>query len=284
MNRVIHAVRALVLGAILALAAGPLQAHERVFAFTDTAEILPKGAFEYEQWVSNRFGRAEGVYSRWDLRSEFETSFTERLGAALYLNLKNVYQSVQDQDPLSPTFGSDISTEETGFEGVSFELKYLLMNPNEKPFGLLLYLEPTFGNGELETEVKLILSTGWSEKWQAALNLIAEPEWIYQASSQGSELTLIGSAALGYALSPSCWLGGEARYRSVITDFNDSKAGAEHGGLYAGPSVHASYEKFWLSFSILAQVNGWPETFKGEPRQLDDEEKVHSRFVLGVNF
>src|SRR5882724_12258113 len=68
-------------------------ADERLFTYTYQAEVLPKGALEFEQWITNRNGRASGVYSAFDLREEFEAGLTDKLTTAVYLNTKSEYQS-----------------------------------------------------------------------------------------------------------------------------------------------------------------------------------------------
>ncbi|MBI5396876.1 MAG: hypothetical protein HZA91_16395, partial [Verrucomicrobia bacterium] len=58
-NRAARHLLALVLAGILGN--GSASATERVFAYTYEPETLPKGAFEFEQWVTWRGGRNEAV-------------------------------------------------------------------------------------------------------------------------------------------------------------------------------------------------------------------------------
>ena len=66
----------------LALAAGSASASERYFGYTYEPETLPKGAAEFEQWVTLRALRKDKVgqdnFNRWELREEFEYGVTDR--------------------------------------------------------------------------------------------------------------------------------------------------------------------------------------------------------------
>src|SRR6266853_2858933 len=106
------------------------RADERLFTYTYEAEVLPKGAVEFEQWVTHSRGKQDGVLAAWDFREELEFGLTEKLTSALYLNFRNTHsedvQGVVDQDKFE-------------FKGVSSEWKYQLLNPNTKAVGVLAY-------------------------------------------------------------------------------------------------------------------------------------------------
>jgi len=111
------------------------RADERLFTYVQEAEVLPKGGLEFEQWLTHRRGKANGVFAAWDFREELEYGLTDRLTVAGYLNFKSTHSDGVTGQP-----------DESGieFEGVSTELKYQLLNPNTKPMGLLLYGEATY--------------------------------------------------------------------------------------------------------------------------------------------
>jgi hypothetical protein len=73
----------------------PATATKRRFTIFLRPETLPKGAMEFEQWITLRT-RARPIrrfyqenYNRWDFRSELEYGVTDRYTVGLYLNAKN---------------------------------------------------------------------------------------------------------------------------------------------------------------------------------------------------
>src|SRR5436190_8916062 len=91
-------------------------AMERYFGCTYEPETMPKGALEYEQWVTLRAGRNKAVgqehFYSWELREELEYGVTDNYTVALYLHQK----SESFQDPVSNDRHSEFS-----FEGISIE-------------------------------------------------------------------------------------------------------------------------------------------------------------------
>src|SRR5438270_5207639 len=65
-------------------------ATERSFTYTYEPETMPKGGFEYEQWVTLRAGRNAAVgqqdYNRWEFRHELEYGLTDNYTLSLYFN------------------------------------------------------------------------------------------------------------------------------------------------------------------------------------------------------
>src|SRR5436305_14641951 len=65
-------------------------AMERFFTYTYEPETMPKGALEYEQWISLRAGRNETVgqdnFNLWEFRHELEYGVTDNYSLSLYLN------------------------------------------------------------------------------------------------------------------------------------------------------------------------------------------------------
>jgi hypothetical protein len=265
--------------AVLMLAtlwAGPVRADERMFGYVYEAEVLPKGAMEFEQWVTNRNGKAEGIYSAWDLREEFEVGLTDSLTTALYLNTKSVYESVYDS-----VAGMDISTEEFAFEGLSSEWKYLFLSPQEHWLGAMAYMELGYNGPELEVEAKLIFEHRFSDDFIWAVNFMVENEYEYQASQQALEGKCEFTTGFSYRLTPSFALGVEARNHR---EFPNSWEYQEHSAWFAGPNLHVASGKWWGTLSALPQVGGQPETIPGDGRVLDEHERVETRLVFGVNF
>jgi hypothetical protein len=129
--------------ATLATCLATAQADERFFTYVQDADLLPKGAWEFEQWLTYgttyRGDNQEYTRDRWDFREEIEYGVTDRLSVAGYLNFR--YESMlarQEGLPDSSSFA---------FKGISGEAKYQILNPNTQPIGNALYVEPTFNSG-----------------------------------------------------------------------------------------------------------------------------------------
>src|SRR5436190_11444833 len=146
-------------------------ATERFFTYTYEPETLPKGAFEYEQWITSRLGRTGAVgqenYNRWEFRHELEYGVTDNYTLSLYLN-----HSLTDfqEGPI----GRQVSHYQ--FDNFSLENRLLVLNPVDHSVGLALYLEPAIWEHEAELEEKLILGQRLGD-WKWALNLTHATEW-----------------------------------------------------------------------------------------------------------
>ena len=66
-----------------ALGLAQARADENLFGYTYTADVLPKGKWEAEQWVTSSIGKESGSFVGTDLRTEVEHGFTDRLQGSL---------------------------------------------------------------------------------------------------------------------------------------------------------------------------------------------------------
>ena len=127
------------------------RADERRFTYSYEPETLPKGATEFEQWVTLRTQRTKAVgqdnFNLWEIRSAVEFGVTDNYAVELYLNTKA--ESFRD-----PATGADYS--KFSFNGISLENRYMVLNPANHAVGLTLYLEPRFSGDEAEVEEKII--------------------------------------------------------------------------------------------------------------------------------
>jgi len=116
-----------------------LRADENLFGYTYTADVLPKGKWELEQWVTDRVGKESGAFSATDFRTEFEHGFTDRLQGSIYLNYNYYYihNAAASSGPLD-------NKNFFGINGTSSEWKYQLLSPFKDSFGFTLYLEPEY--------------------------------------------------------------------------------------------------------------------------------------------
>ena len=236
--------KAVLLGAFFCWALIPgAHATERLFTYTYEPETMPRGALEFEQWVTY-------LSMRWDLREEFEYGITDNYTLSLYLNEK---------------------TNESEFEGVSIENKWMVLDPARNPVGLSLYLEPSIGNGEFELEEKIILGQrfGPDKEWKWAFNAVHATEWEdSQDPAKGTEVK--GELEFDFGLTRELgkhWnLGVEFRNHNEIPEYDEW----EHTAFFVGPVIAYHRENWWATFTFLDQ--------------LDKHELFNARLIAGVSF
>ena len=251
------------------------QADERFFTYVYESDVLPKGRWEFEQWLTYRQGYPGGDrnYNRhiWDFREEIEYGITDKLTAALYLNFR------QDQKVARHTGFTDSSKFE--FKGVSSEFKYQLLNPNTKPVGLALYFEPTYNGNEQELEYKVLVSKMLSDRWVLAGNVGFEQEWEREDGETKRESVLEFTAGVAYRFTPRWSAGLEGRYHSV---YSGTGLGDHLGtGWFVGPNVHYGSSRWWATLTLLPQIAGSPSDGginRGEHQTFE------TRLIFGINF
>jgi hypothetical protein len=248
------------------------RADERMFTYNyEAVSVLPKGGMEFEQWLTYRGGKQDGVFSRWDLREELEYGVADRYTTSLYLNFRNVHSA-------GVTGMAD--TDRFEFRGVSSEHKYQLFNPQTKPLGVLLYGEVTTDGKELELEEKLVLQKFFGDTWNAVINVTLEQEWEFEPLETEETLALELSAGLSYKLSSHWSVGLEAMH---VREFAGIGFGSQEvSAWFVGPNIHYGTSKWWATLTVLPQVAGRPETESG--LNLTDRERVEVRLIAGINF
>lgn len=256
-------------------AAAPAQADERFFTYLQDADVLPKGATEFEQWLTLGRGYPEGdrdydLY-RWDFREEIEHAFTDRLSGSLYLNFRQETTLARVQGlPDSSKFS---------FEGVSGELKYRLLNPNTDPVGMALYIEPTFSGADTELEYKLIFSKNLGDKWVLAANLNIEQEWEREEGITKNESVLEYLLGAAYRFTPNWAVGLEARQHTVYQGL--SLKDPLGTAWFLGPNIHYGSGKWWATFTALPQIAGHPADGR---LNLTEHQRFEARLITGINF
>ena len=259
------------------LAGLPLElarASNRLFTYSYEPETMPAGSLEFEQWITlstQRTGRVgQENYNRWLLREELEYGVTDNYTASLYLN-------VESESFRTP---SGENTSDFTFKGVSWENKFLVLNPAEHAVGLALYLEPTFSGDEAEVEEKLILGQRHGN-WKWAVNLSHATEWEDNLHQVEGEL----EATIGLAcVFKKRWSAGiEFRSLTKIPDYET----VETTSLYLGPVISYRAEKWWAAFTVLPQI--WGKNYDGgqdgnASLDLVHNERVNLRLIFGLDF
>ena len=265
------------------------RADENLFGYTYLTDVLPKGKWEFEQWVTARTGKESGRFLGTDLRTEIETGLTDRLQGSLYLNYNyfNIKGAHASSGPLN-------DRNRFGISGTSAEFKYQLRSPYKDSFGLSLYLEPGYGtiegsdgsrHQEIELEGKLILEKHWLEDTLiGAFNYTLEPEWARRAGNHAFDLSLKmeWTTGLTYRIAPHWYAGLETRAQTEFAGaaLNKSKFVAA----FAGPVLHYGAERWWATLTVLPQVWGWPDARGKGGLALDDHERLEVRLKFGCNF
>ncbi len=253
--------------AALAVLSGRADADERFFTYSYEPKVLPKDAFEFEQWTTLRAGKGDGVFSRWDLRSEFEYGLFDRLTTALYLNFKSLHIDRESEE-----------VNEFEFEGLSSEWKYKLTDPTADAIGSLLYGEVTTSFNEVELEEKLVLGKN-IDRVVLAFNAIAEEEWEFEREETVKELALEFTAGAAYRVTDHFAVGVELREKNVFPGMED----LEHAAFFAGPAIHYSRSRWWATLTVLPQIVALKGT-TGDSVDLDEFERAEVRLIFGINF
>ncbi|MDA1354198.1 MAG: hypothetical protein O3A01_07020 [bacterium] len=264
--------KTVVLGAAIAFTAmSSAHADERLFTFSYEADTLPQGKFEYESWLTHKFGTEEGSLSKWEQRQEIEYGITDRLTTGFYLNTaQESYKGVPGK-----TDGTEFE-----FSGVSSEWKYQVLNPYLSPVGVLAYFEAGYSGLESALEEKIILQHNAGEKVTLVSNIIFEQEYEYEGrkiEDEGKfELSLGGS----YKLTPNWSLGLEALNVSKY-EASDYRTW-ERGYTYAGPNVHYGNSKWWLTGTFMTLV----QSDNGQNSEIDlvNNEQYRLRVIFGYLF
>jgi len=265
------------------------RADENLFGYTYTSDVLPKGKWELEQWVTSRMGKESGRFLGMDLRTEIETGVTDHLQASLYLNYNyfNINDAVASSGPLD-------DRNRFGVSGTSAEFKYQLLSPYKDSFGLALYLEPGYGtieaadgarHQEIELEGKLILEKHWFEDaLVGTFNYTLEPEWEKGDGDSGFSvhLKMEGATGLAYHIAPHWYAGLETRVQTEFEDADLNKS--QFVAVFVGPVLHYGTERWWATLTVLPQVWGWPDAQGTGGLTLDDHERVEVRLKAGYNF
>lgn len=268
-----HMRNLIVLG--LVLLAGTARADHRRFTYTYEPETEPKGDWEYEQEVTLRAIRNDAVgqsdYQQWVFRHELEYGVTDRYTTAIYLN--HAYTRFND-----PTSGMTTSDHE--WQGVSWENRYLVLDPVNNPVGLTLYLEPTYDGSNAELEQKIIIGQRHGD-WKWALNLTHATEWSGSFHEREGELEV--SFGLARQLTRRWSVGIEVRDHNELPDYKEW----ENTAVFVGPVVSYRRLNWWAALSVMPQVYG--ANYQGNVDnnshlELEGHERLNMRLLFGFSF
>ena len=260
------------IGLALTCIASAALAHEQLFGYVYVTDTLPKGGFEFEQWITANFKQSQGDYLNLPMRSEFEYGFTDNFQGSVYLNYS--YLNANRNGVNGETGGPGVPQnadpfaryEATRWDSVSAEFIYRLWSPYKDPFGFALYFEPAWGPRESELEGKLLFQKNFlDDRLVLAANLIFEWEWEKKTGNLNGEEPEFPTTeresqfelALGasYLFAPG-WRAG-LEFRNVhhyVTHNLFSQSNKEWQASFLGPNIHYASKDWWMTLTALAQL------------------------------
>ena len=264
---------------------GPKVDTEHIFGFTEGADIGEVGDKEFEKETSAGFGKRMGLYAASSTLLDFK--YVPLPGVLISPGLLLSYHGISGVPGLE-------DRQQIAFQGLSFEVKYQLLDRERAPFGLTLFAQPRWtrideASGErvsqFGSEFTLALDKEiLPQRLFGAVNLIYEPEISrsHETGEQERESTLGVSAALAAQVLPGVVIGAETRYlrahQGLVPDALKGEV------LFIGPTLYTRLSpSTFMSVAWNAQVSGHAA---GEPGRLDltNFERHRVRFRLGLEF
>jgi Family of unknown function (DUF6662) len=260
------------------------KADEQLFAFARSSETLPAGHAELMQFVTLRTGKDSGTYYGFDFDTEVEYGITDRIeGSLSIVNRYFDYHGVEELD----------DSNQFWFGGVELAGKFNVLSPFEYPVGLALRLEGGYllrdevgGLSEHERYLfpEVVLQTNFLDDtliWD--VNLGSEWAWGKQPAEQyPREMSLEGRTGVAWRFAPNWFVGGEVGVRSEYPLFTLDQF--EHAVVYAGPSIHYSSQRWWVTASYLYQAWGEGVDELGNGQTFAEETSSVARIKIGFNF
>ena len=275
--------RRLALTAAITSATCVANADENIFGYTLGAEVIPVNNLEAQQWVTGRFGKADGHYAAYDIKTRLDYGVAENTQASLHVN-----QRVHDYADVA---GRNLSR--WNFSGLQGTLKYMAMSPFLDDYGLAFNFEPGFslvdrGTGDSRTEInfdtRVIFQKNFLDNTMIyAANLAPGFDLVRVPQSSGekefvSRFTLEFTQGISYRIMPNWFVGLENRIHTAAPEFEKF----DHVDIAVGPALHYGSERWWGTLAVLPQVYGSPSN-QGD-LDLDRHEKIEVRLKVAYNF
>ena len=258
-----HFRRQLVLGAITALGstAGAARADEPMFGYVNATDLLPKGRWQVEQWLTDRSGDASGRYDLLEGRIEADVGLADNLQLTGYLNYARLDAQIGPHLPPGVRLSSSGGLSRRRLDGVTGEAIWRLASPYLGPVGLALLVDGTVGHGQRSVGLKAIIQKNFrDDTLVVAAN--ARAEFGLKEKAPGATLPLglrsvtpIDLAAgVSYRFRPNWSAALEARDR--IKQAGPGFGSQLDSGLFLGPTVHYGGQRWFLTLSAMRRVAG----------------------------
>lgn len=257
LSRTIQGSLALLAWALIMGMGHTAKAGTRAFTYVYETTTQPKGAAEYEQWITWKTDKdSDPDYDRIEFRHELEFGVTDKLQLGLYLS------------DWSYTDGASVGNDGTQWNNVAVEAIYNLTNPTTDFLGSALYGELKVGDEKLALETKLLLQKK-IDNINFAYNFIFEAEW--EGQDYNEEKGVFGQTfGVSYEIDPSLAVGFELQHEMEYADFNSLGDSVVH----IGPNLsYRSKSNWWFTATSLFLVTDQA----GEPN-------IMTRLLVGFNF
>lgn len=275
-------------------------ADENLFGYVKGSEVLPKGAGEFYQVITQRSDKGTGDYTAYNTTTEFEYGLSDRFTIAGELK----GQAIDTSGILIDGYMPGDEKYSLKFGGAEISGKYNFLSPALDNIGLsaivgldYLTLDPHSGRDKdtisisLDVQVQKYFMEGqlvWvanfgTESTRATRKAIANlPEDFEWPTEMEVEIEFSAGTGLSYRFLPNWYFGAETLYETEY----ETEVAMERNSVFAGPSLHYGGEKFWLTLTWFDQIRGGGETYEGQPSGLHLIEKTEQelRFKIGVNF
>jgi len=231
---------------------------EHLFGFTIGTDIGDAGEKEIEAGTTARLGKRSGSYTALSQTLSFE--YTPGPNLRLEVTAAGAYHGIAGVPGLD-------DRRQMAFEGLSFDVRYRLLDRAHAPFGLAINVEPHWGRVD-ETSgesvdghgVDLTLAVDKElvpNRVVAAFNLLYRPEASLSRidGTWSRESTAGVATALMAQVRPGIFVGTEARYLRSYDGLGLDRF--EGHALFVGPTVYAKLsERAWIALAWSAQVAG----------------------------
>jgi hypothetical protein len=258
---------------------------EHLFGFTIGTDIGDVGEKEIEAGTTTRLGKRSGSYTALSQTLSFEYTPTPNL--RLEATAAGAYHGIAGVPGLD-------DRRQGAFEGLSFELRYRLLDRARAPFGLAINVESHWGRVD-ETSgepvdrhgVDLTLAADKElvpNRIVAAFNLLYVPE-VSRSRIDGTwsrESTVGVATALMVQARPGIFVGTEARYLRSYEGLGLDRF--EGHAFFVGPTVYAKLsERSWIVLAWSTQVAGRSVDETGA-LDLVNFERHQATLKFGVTF
>lgn len=284
----------------ISLCSLPSFADENLFGYVKGSEVLPKGAIEFYQIVTQRSDKGTGQYTAYNTTTELEYGVTDRFTLAGEIKGQAIDTSGILIDGYMP------GDEQYGlrFGGLETSAKYNFLSPALDDIGLsalvgfdYLTLDPHSGRDKdsisisldfqlqkyfLEGQIVWVANAGTEGTRATRAPIENLPEDFEWPTEMEVEIEFVAGTGVSYRFAPGWFVGVEALYE---TEYETAVA-MERNSVFAGPTLHYGGEHYWLTLTWLDQISGGGETFEGQPSGLHLIEKTEQeiRFKVGLNF
>ena len=285
---------------LLAGASSLSVADENLFGYVKGSEVLPKGATELYQIVTQRSDKGIGKYTAYNTITELEYGVTDRFTVAAELKGQSIDTSgilIDGYMPKDAKYGLK-------YQGFEVSAKYNFLSPALDDFGLSMItgfsydvVDPHSGQDKdtmsfdfgLQAQkyfmegqliwVANIYTEGTRATRKHIDNLPEDFEW---PEAMEVEIEFGAGTGLSYRFAPNWFFGVETQYETEY----ETEVAMERNSVFAGPSLHYGGEEFWATLTWFDQIRGGGERAEGQPEgyHLIEKTKEEVRLKVGFNF